>query len=149
MPNTKYFVEGDWNGVCGICGRAFKFSELKIRWDGIWADADCFNPRQPQDFLRAVKDVQAPPVVRARVVDLLTSLLAAPITAFDTTLTVTTGDGALFPTDFPFFISLQAESKVDELVRVTNVVVDTFTIVRNVGGFPAQAWATASQVVLT
>lgn len=64
MSKQNFFAEGDWNGQCDQCGFAFKFSELRKRWDGAWVDDRCFEPRQPQDFVRAVRDNMAPPVAR-------------------------------------------------------------------------------------
>lgn len=73
MPRLTYYVQGDWNGVCDECGRGFKFSGLSKRWDGAWVCWDCFEERQPQDFVRGVKDNPSVPVARPR-----TGLPAAP-----------------------------------------------------------------------
>lgn len=35
-----------------------------MRWDGIMVDERCWEPRQPQDFVRGVADYQAPPFTR-------------------------------------------------------------------------------------
>jgi hypothetical protein len=151
MPNTNYFVLGDHNGVCDLCGRTYKFSELKKAWDGSWRCPKDWNIRQPQDFLRAVKDNPAVPVSRARIVSIGQSNLAAPLTTTAISLTVTAGEGTNFPTTYPFFITMQSvtEGKVEELVKVTLITGDVFTIVRNVGNYPAQAWATGDLVILT
>ena len=34
------------------------------RWDGFMVDERCWEPRQPQDFVRGVADYQAPPFTR-------------------------------------------------------------------------------------
>lgn len=70
MPRLTYFVLGDWNAACDQCGRGFKFSALKKRWDGAWACSDCWEPRQPQDFVRGVKDDSSVPVGRPRILNL-------------------------------------------------------------------------------
>ena len=67
MPRLTYFVPGDHNSCCDVCGRGFKFSDLSKRWDGAWACYACWEPRQPQDFVRGVKDDQSVPVGRPRV----------------------------------------------------------------------------------
>lgn len=63
MP-TGYFAEGTWNACCDQCGFQFKFNELRKRWDGAYVDDACWEPRQPQDFVRAVRDNPAVPVSR-------------------------------------------------------------------------------------
>jgi hypothetical protein len=64
MPKGRYYEEGSNNGVCDQCGRIFKFTDLRKRWDGAYVDAACFEIRQPQDFVRAVRDNPSVPVSR-------------------------------------------------------------------------------------
>jgi hypothetical protein len=64
MPETAGYVLGDWNGQCDECGRSFKFSQLRKRWDGAYVDSACYEPRHPQDFVRAVRDDPSVPVAR-------------------------------------------------------------------------------------
>lgn len=66
MPKLGYYVQGDWNAQCDECGRGFKFSQLALRWDGAWVDSACWEIRQPQDFVRGIKDVQGVPIARPR-----------------------------------------------------------------------------------
>lgn len=66
MAKLSYYEPGDHNGVCDICGFGFKFSQLRKAWDNSWrCDAD-YEIRQPQDFVRGVKDNPAIPVARPR-----------------------------------------------------------------------------------
>lgn len=67
MPKLTYYVQGDWNGCCDECGLGFKFSQLSKRWDNAWVCRQCWEPRQPQDFLRSVKDDPSVPVARPRI----------------------------------------------------------------------------------
>src|SRR5580704_12063314 len=74
------------------------------------------------------------------------SILAAPINTVVTTLTVESGDGALFPTPVanqPFLLTLMdaATASVNEIVLVTAVAGDVFTIVRAQEGTTAKNWA--------
>lgn len=75
MPRLSFYVMGDWNGTCDECGRGFKFSSMMRRWDGAWvcSTGSCNEMRQPQDFVRGIKDNPAVPVARFR-----TGLPAAP-----------------------------------------------------------------------
>jgi hypothetical protein len=46
---------GDYKAICDRCGRLRKGSELKIEWDQYFVCEDgCWEPRQPQDFVRTV-----------------------------------------------------------------------------------------------
>jgi len=58
------YERGNWKALCDSCGRIVKATELQKRWDGLMVDARCFELRQPQDFVRGVPDMQAPPFSR-------------------------------------------------------------------------------------
>lgn len=58
---ADYLELGDWNTVCYECGRKFKASQLKRHWQGYYVCPKHWEPRQPQDFVRGVQDVQTPP----------------------------------------------------------------------------------------
>lgn len=64
MPYSARYDRGDWKTVCDVCGREYKASQLKQRWDGLKTCSDDWEPRQPQDFVRGVADTQAPPWTR-------------------------------------------------------------------------------------
>lgn len=71
--------------------------------------------------------------------------LASAITASDTSITVATGTGALFPTitgvDY-FYCTLQSTNGAPrEIVKVTATVGDTFTVVRGQDGTTASAFS--------
>lgn len=54
------FELGDWNIACSMCGRKLKASEAVKNWAGMWRHPKCNEPRQPQDFVRGVPDIQTP-----------------------------------------------------------------------------------------
>jgi len=58
---ADYLALGDWNAVCYQCGRKRKASQLKRYWQGYYVCPEHWEIRQPQDFVRAVPDVQTPP----------------------------------------------------------------------------------------
>lgn len=58
---ADYLQLGDWNAVCFECGRKRKATELKKHWQGYWVCPEHWEPRHPQDFVRAVRDDQTPP----------------------------------------------------------------------------------------
>lgn len=61
MTHRTAYVQGDWNAICSLCGLAFKASELRKHWQGMYRCSSCFEPRHPQDFVRAVADRPTPP----------------------------------------------------------------------------------------
>lgn len=63
---ADYLKLGDWNALCYSCGFKFKASQMKKFWQGYYLCQTCWNPRQPQDFVRNVPDVQTPPWVQLR-----------------------------------------------------------------------------------
>jgi hypothetical protein len=51
-----WWVSGEWNAICDQCGRKFKNTQLRKRWDGYMVCAEDFETRHPQEFIRTVKD---------------------------------------------------------------------------------------------
>lgn len=72
--------------MCDVCGRKFKASILKQRWDGLMCCEQDWEIRQPQDFVRGVPDPQLVPFVRDEPTDKYVSLPAG-----DTSYTVPPG----------------------------------------------------------
>lgn len=64
MSGSDYWKEGDWNAVCSLCGRKRKASEMAKNWQGMYRCPSHNEPRHPQDFVRAVPDIQTPPWVQ-------------------------------------------------------------------------------------
>lgn len=61
MGQADYLELGDWNAVCSMCGFKRKAGTLTKNWQGMWRCPIHNESRQPQDFVRAVPDVQTPP----------------------------------------------------------------------------------------
>lgn len=76
-----YFKMGDWNALCWECGRKRKASSLKKHWQGYYVCPEHWEPRQPQDFVRAVPDIITPPWVQPPVVTAPVVVTAPFITA--------------------------------------------------------------------
>lgn len=76
--------------------------------------------------------------------DLAISTLASSITNVATSLTVASGQGALFPVlaspDYFYATLTNSAESAYEIVKVTARTVDTFTVVRAQGGTTAVAW---------
>jgi hypothetical protein len=59
------FLElGDYNARCSMCGAKEKASKMVKNWQGLWRHPRCNEPRQPQDFVRGLQDIQTPPWVQ-------------------------------------------------------------------------------------
>ena len=59
-----------WRAICDRCGSKRWNDELRKEWDGLMVCADtCWEPRNPQDFVRGVQDKQNPPWVRPEPAD--------------------------------------------------------------------------------
>lgn len=74
MSRADYYAEGDWNAVCYQCGRKRKASTMWKHWQGYWLCPEHWEARQPQDFVRAVPDQQAPPWIQAMPPDVFIGL---------------------------------------------------------------------------
>lgn len=64
MSYKANYDKGNWKSICDSCGRVYKASDLRKRWDGLLVCPQDWEIRQPQDFVRGVLDTQTPPWVR-------------------------------------------------------------------------------------
>lgn len=78
MAKKEYWVEGDWNAICDICGFKFKASDLRLRWDGFRVCDKDFETRHPQDLPHRIPKETTPTWTRPDVewVPILTCTLA-------------------------------------------------------------------------
>ncbi len=60
----NYYKKGDYNAICDRCGFKFKASQMLKTWDGLFVDRTCWEPRQPQDFLRVYPEHLSVPIAR-------------------------------------------------------------------------------------
>jgi len=61
---------GDWNVICDSCGRKFKASTMKKRWDGLLVCSEDFEVKHPQLSLRVHGDKQIVPLPRPEAPDI-------------------------------------------------------------------------------
>ena len=59
---------GDWVFVCDQCGGKRHASTGKRDWQGLFVCPECFDIRNPQDFVKGVKDNQTVPWARSGIV---------------------------------------------------------------------------------
>jgi hypothetical protein len=55
---------GDWNIRCDRCGKKMKGSEARRTWEGYYVCQADWEPRHPQDFVRAVPENPTPAFIR-------------------------------------------------------------------------------------
>lgn len=58
---ADFYADGEWNLVCSMCGRKMKSGDAVKNWQGMWRHRRCNDVRQPQDFVRVLKDDQTVP----------------------------------------------------------------------------------------
>ena len=66
MGQADFLRKGDYNAICDRCGFKFKFSQLRKEWDGLYVCTahGCWEPRQPQDYLKGIADNMSVPISR-------------------------------------------------------------------------------------
>ena len=74
MSYKPTYKKSDWLGDCDICGFTYKASQLELQWDQLRACRTCFTPRQPQDFVKSVKDDSSVAWTRSEPVDIETKI---------------------------------------------------------------------------
>ena len=72
----SYYAKGEWNAICDVCGKKVKSHHLKKRWDGLLVCREDWEPRHPQEFVRAKADKQVPSWTRPEPSDTFTSVVA-------------------------------------------------------------------------
>jgi hypothetical protein len=73
-------VKGSWNAVCDLSGFEGKASEFALRWDGLRVLRRFWEERQPQDFVRGMKDDPSVPWTRPETPDVF---ITTPVTPGD------------------------------------------------------------------
>lgn len=65
MPHSKNagYRKGDNWSTCSVCGFDYRAFEFRRRWDGLMVCRDDWEPRHPQEFLRARPEDTRPRVV--------------------------------------------------------------------------------------
>jgi len=53
---NNIFLSGDWNTLCDSCGRKYKASQLKKRWDGLMVCKEDYETRHPQDLIQVQQE---------------------------------------------------------------------------------------------
>jgi len=71
----NYYLSGEFNVTCDRCSKKIKAHQAKHEWTGFIVCGDCWEPRHPQDFVRARQDKISVPFTRPRPPDVFTVVL--------------------------------------------------------------------------
>lgn len=66
MGKSDYYAKGQWNFYCDLCGAKVKSSDALKTWNNLYVCRHHKEVRNPQDFVRGVKDSVAPPWTRSQ-----------------------------------------------------------------------------------
>jgi hypothetical protein len=61
---ADFWAPGEWNATCDRCGRKRKSGDLQKTWNNLYVCREHWEPRHPQDFVKAVP--QEPPIPWSR-----------------------------------------------------------------------------------
>ena len=54
------YKAGKWLALCQRCGEKHYNTQLKLEWTNLRVCGSCFEHRQPQDFVKGVKESTIP-----------------------------------------------------------------------------------------
>jgi hypothetical protein len=74
MSYKSHYTSGDWKADCDVCGKTFKASSLRKRWDGLMVCSKDYESRHPQEFVRGSIDTQVPSWTRPEPTDTFVSI---------------------------------------------------------------------------
>ena len=89
MSYIPRYDKGNWIAMCDVCGRKYKASTLKKRWDGLMCCDHDWEIRQPQDFVRGIADTQIAPWLRSEPSDSFIAVTLAFLSNILSTSTAT------------------------------------------------------------
>lgn len=95
MGSRDYWKRGSINCICDRCGAKAKAEELVLEWTGYRVHRLCHEPRNQQDYLRAVRDNVPKPFYRPETPDVFIDYGTAPVGDFqyDDGTTIVYDDG--------------------------------------------------------
>lgn len=69
MGTEKFYKPGSFYRICDRTGFATRAERTSREWQGLFVRREVFEPRQPQDFVKGVNDIQTVPFPRPRQTD--------------------------------------------------------------------------------
>lgn len=95
MADDKHYVGGDFYRICDRTGFKIRAGRTRKEWNGLIVRDKSWEPRQPQDFVKGVRDYQSAPEPRPRQIDVFvgpleTTIGVAAVAGTDTIQVVST-----------------------------------------------------------
>lgn len=95
MGRADRWIHGSYNAICDRCGFKYKHYDLRKEWTGLQVCKKCFEPQQPQDFVRGRLDRQRVPWARPDDGNtFITTTLSGAEAVGQTVIAVTSATGA-------------------------------------------------------
>jgi hypothetical protein len=57
MSTEWAYIPGNQWCICTVCGFKYRRSDMRLRWDNVWACPEDWETRQPQDYVKSIPDV--------------------------------------------------------------------------------------------
>lgn len=96
MGSADRYADGEYNFFCDLCGRKEKSGNGVKTWDNHYVCRYHKEARNPQDFIKGVKDNQSLPWVRSEPADQYVAGYGAPILDTFGNLLLDTDGAAIF-----------------------------------------------------
>lgn len=64
MGDNTFYADGQWNVTCDLCGKKVKSGEAVKTWNNFYVCRHHREQRNPQDYLRGIRDNQSVPFSR-------------------------------------------------------------------------------------
>lgn len=88
------YIPGDYWMICERTGGKYRRSEMRQEWTGAWVHKSVWNPRHPQDFVKAIPDDPSVDPARADIFTVIgETTLDGDHSRDATTLTLTSASG--------------------------------------------------------
>lgn len=79
MADDKHYVPGTWYRICDRSGFKVRSYDTKKQWNDLIVRQQSWESRQPQDFVRGVRDDQTVSEARPRQIDIYIGPLQATV----------------------------------------------------------------------
>lgn len=76
----RHFKSGEYLFICDRCGTPYYSSDGRLEWNHLFVCKECYEDRQPQDFVRGLIDDQRVEISRPRQTDVF---ITTPVTPED------------------------------------------------------------------
>ena len=76
--SKRHYKIGDYLFICDRCGTPHYSSDGLLEWNNLFVCRECYEPRQPQDFVHGLVDDQTVEIARPRQRDVFITTAITP-----------------------------------------------------------------------